>query len=192
MTLCVFLQHHHSSDVLSASTFYTLEKNLGAFLRNRLRDASEIRKRRGGDPGRLRQEPRHKPDISQPCLLGGCSGHSPTASGGFLNPRSGRRSRCSARPTSLILMATSAHTRGRSQATCQRSLSTQLQGRFEPGLRDPGARASLAQAEPSVRATCHGVRGVSDWSLLSPSALSDFSSWVCVCVPCGWLGGLPL
>lgn len=43
------------------------------------------------------------------------------------------------------------------------------------------------QAEPSFRATCHGVRGVAGLRPLPPIALSFFCSWVCVCP--FWLAG---
>lgn len=108
-------------------------------------------------------------------------GAPPTASGGFLNPSRGRCSQHLARPTSLILMATSVHTRRRrSQVACQGSLSTESQGRFEPGLRVPEAGLRLPRQSQGFRATCPGVRGVVDLRPLSRFTLSDFSSWVCV------------
>lgn len=107
-------------------------------------------------------------------------GAPPTASGGFLNPSRGRCSQHLARPTSLILMAAPVHTRRRSQVTCQGSLSTELQGRFEPGLRVPEAGLGLPRQSQGFRATCRGVRGVVALRPLCPFTLSAFSSWVCV------------
>lgn len=170
---------------MSSSTLYSLERRLRALLWNRFRCWGEgggvfrNKSEKGETLEDVRLQETTLASHSLVCLEVDL-GTPPTASGGFLNPSRGRCSQHLARPTSLILMAASVHTRGRSQVACQGSLSTELQGRFEPGLRVPEAGLGLPRQSQGFRATCRGVRGVVDLRPLCPFTLSAFSSWVCV------------